>query len=220
MENYPADEPSPHSPFLERDSPVRRSRRHLPHWRLSGGFYFVTWRLADSLPQEKLRAWNEEKIVWLREHPKPWDRATAEDYRERFPRRLEAWLDAGHGACHLRNPACNEIVAGAFHHFDGERYVLASYVIMPNHVHALFQLVGGWEIEEVVHSIKSYTANRVNRLLGRSGSLWQREGFDHVLRGIPQLDGCLSYIRNNPRVARLPHGAFRLYEAPGFQDLL
>ena len=208
-----------HSPFLRRDSPLRIDRRHLPHWRLSGSFNYVTWRLSDSLPQDKLRAWSEEKRIWLQQHPKPWDAWAAAEYGERFPKRLESWLDAGYGSCYLRKPECAQIVADAFHFFDGERYDLSSFVIMPNHVHVLFQLRVGWEIEDVSHSLKSYTANEMNKVLGRQGTVWQREGFDHLLRGVPHLDRCLSYIQNNPTVAQVKPGEFIHYEAPGFTDL-
>lgn len=210
----------PHSAFLRRDSSVRKDRRHLPHWRLSGSFNYVTWRLADSLPQEKLKAWSEEKRIWLQRNPKPWDAATVSEYGDRFPKKLEAWLDLGYGSCFLRKPECGQIVANAFRFFDGERYDLSSFVIMPNHVHALFQLCIGWEIEEVSHSLKSYTANEINKALGRKGAVWQQEGFDHLLRGVAHLDRCLSYIRNNPSAAHLKADEYISYEVPGFADLL
>lgn len=208
-----------HSPFLERDSPVRKDRRNLPHWRLSGVFNYITWRLYDSLPQEKLNAWRTEKQAWLMQHPKPWDAQTASTYRDMFPRRLDQWLDAGYGECHLRRPECGQIVANAFHYFDGDRYDLASYVVMPNHVHALFLLRGGIELRSVTESIKSYTANEINKVLNRRGHFWQQEGFDHLIRGVPQLARCLSYIRQNPVEAHLKQGEFIHFEAPSFDDL-
>ena len=209
----------PRSHFLQRDSPVQKDRRNLPHWRLSGVFNYITWRLHDSLPQEKLNAWRTEKHAWLMKHPKPWDARTTAQYRELFPRRLDQWLDAGFGECYLRTPECAQIVANAFHYFDGDRYDLASYIVMPNHVHALFLLRDGVELEDVTGSIKSFTANEVNKLLGRRGHLWQQEGFDHLIRGVPHLVKCLSYIRQNPVEAHLKPGEFIHYEAPGFDDL-
>lgn len=205
------------SPFLNRDSPVRKDRRHLPHWRMNGVFNYVTWRLFDSLPQEKLQVWHADKRAWLEKHPKPWDARTTHEYRERFPKRLDGWLDAGYGSCYLLRPECNQLVADAFHFYDGDRYDLASYVVMPNHVHALFLLRGKTELEQVTHSIKSYTANQINKLVGRRGQLWQQEGFDHLLRGAAQLEGCMTYIRRNPEVAHLKHDEFKFYEAPGFR---
>lgn len=223
MPNQVPEEPSqgdssPHSPFLRPDSRIAKSRRHLPHWRLAGSFNYITWRLSDSIPRQKLEAWYAERREWLREHPKPWNTETASVYRERFPKKLDAWLDAGYGACYLRDPDCGQIVASSFFHFDGDRYDLAAFVVMPNHVHALLQLRNNNDIGAVNHSLKSYTANKINHKLGRNGPLWQQEGFDHVLRGMSQLDRCMSYILRNPREARLKPGEYVLYEAPGFRD--
>lgn len=216
----PPDGPVPISPFFRHDSPVRKDRRHLPHWRLGGAFFYVTWRLHDSLPAEKLNAWYVERRAWLQEHPGPWDARTASEYRDRFPKQLEAWLDAGYGSCYFRRPACAHVVEGAFHFFDGERYDLASFVIMPNHVHALLQLRDGWKLEQVTHSLKGFSARKINQILNRRGALWQHEGFDHILRGVSQLSRCLSYIRNNPKVANLKSGEYLHFEAPGFDELL
>jgi putative transposase len=219
--NPPADQfgdESCHSPFLQNDSPVRRDRRHLPHWRLDGAFYFVTWRLFDSLPQSKLKAWHKEKQAWLKEHPKPWDDHTTNDYQERFPKRLERWLDTGFGACYLREPRCARMVAEALHFFDGERYDLASFVIMPNHVHVLWQLRGETKLESVTHSVKSYSAGEINKVLGRRGAFWQQEGFDHLLRGIPHLERCLSYIQQNPEKSHLKPNEYIYYETPDFRN--
>lgn len=207
------------SPFLTPGADVRKDARHLPHWRLDGAFYFVTWRLADSLPQEKLRAWKAERDAWIAEHPRPWGADTTLDYRERFPKRLESWLDAGYGACHLRSPRCAQIVADSLHHFDGDRYDIASFAIMPNHVHVLFQLQDAVALEAVTHSWKSYTAKQINKILGRSGTLWQQESWDHLLRGAPHLDRCLSYIRLNPKQAKLTPGNYLYYEAPDFREI-
>ncbi len=208
----------PHSHFLQRDSPGQSDRRNLPHWRLSGVFNYVTWRLFDSLPQEKLNAWRTEKHAWLVQHPKPWNASTASQYRDLFPKRLDGWLDAGYGGCHLRRAECAQIVSNALHFFDGIRYDLASYVVMPNHVHALFLLRDGMALERVTRSIKGFTAREINKVLGRSGTLWQHEGFDHLLRGVQQLEGCLTYIRRNPEDAALRAGEFIHYESPGFKD--
>lgn len=207
-----------HHPFLHPSADVRKDSRHLPHWRLNGAFYFLTWRLADALPHEKLKAWKAERDAWLATYPKPWDTETMRDYQERFPKRLESWLDAGYGACHLRLPRCAEIVADSLHYFDGERYDLAAFVVMPNHVHVLFQLRDAATLESVTHSWKSYTAKQINAFLGRSGTLWQQESWDHLLRGVSHLDRCLSYIRLNPSQAKLPPGNFLYYEAPGFRE--
>ena len=69
---------------------------------------------------------------------------------------------------------------------------------MPNHVHAIVTPIAGYSISEILHSWKSYTANEIHRLLGRTGSLWQKESFDHIVRGPEQLERIERYIHDNP----------------------
>lgn len=205
-------------PFIRPGTEAEKSMRHLPHWQVDGVFCFLTWRLADSLPVGKLNEWRTEREAWLVEHPKPWDKVTTTRYRELFPQRIEAWLDAGHGSCWLRKPACSAVVAGALQFFDGQRYDLAAFVVMPNHVHVLFQLRDGMKLEKVAQSWKGFSAREINKLLGRTGTLWQQESWDTLLRGMAHLERCLSYIRQNPSTAKLKAGEYALYEAPGFRE--
>tara|TARA_R110001592_G_scaffold26506_6_gene99143 strand:- start:160 stop:840 length:681 start_codon:yes stop_codon:yes gene_type:complete len=205
-----------HDPFLRSDSPVEIHERHLPHWQLDGAFYFVTWRLTDSLPQDKLRRWRDEKSVWLENHPYPWDSATRLDYRRLFPQRIERWLDQGYGSCHLRDVECSQRVAEAILHFDHVRYDIGNFVVMPNHVHTLFQLRGTHKVEDVLGSWKGYSAAQINKYLGRSGALWQQENWDRLMRSMNNLVRCFSYIKNNPAEANINSGEFYYFEAPDF----
>lgn len=202
--------------FLTGSSRVGFRNRHLPHWQLDSGFYFVTWRLADSLPQTKLHAWMDEKRAWLKLHPRPWDRETQIEYRDRFPSRIEDWLDSGYGSCLLRETQCATIVSDAIRYFDGERYDVASFVVMPNHVHVLLQLRGTHQIQTVIGRLKSYTALQINRKLSREGPLWQQENWDRILRGAADLSRCFQYIKANPSKAGLSPDEFVYYGRPGF----
>jgi len=74
---------------------------------------------------------------------------------------------------------------------------------MPNHVHALLELKGSFELSSIMHSWKSYTAREANRILGRSGEFWQREYFDVLMTSSRQVDFCARYILNNPVKAGL-----------------
>jgi len=122
---------------LDENAAIEKTRRNLPHWRQTGCMYYVTFRLADSLPQTLLKQWQAERALWLKLNPRPWSVAVLREYAQRFQGPVEKWLDAGHGSCALRDPAKREVVAGALRHFDGERYALDAFVVMPNHVHAL-----------------------------------------------------------------------------------
>ena len=188
---------------------VAITRRHLPHWEQTGRTYFVTFQLADSLPQDKLRQWKTERAVWLREHPEPHSADEHEEYNRLFTQRFHEWLDTGMGACWLRQPAISMLVEDALRHFDGDRYLLGEYVIMPNHVHVLVTPLGEHTWPAILHSWKSYTAHQINRALERSGPVWQEESFDYLVRHAAQLEKFCRYIEENPLKAGLRPAEYR-----------
>ena len=123
-------------------------RRRLPHWRMTGAIYFVTWRLH----------------------------------------RLQAEL----------SPEERSRVVSALRHFDRERYVLLAYVVMNDHVHTLVNPLGGYRLQDIVHSWKSFTTHILQRADGRRASLWQDEYFDRIVRDEAELVEKAQYIINNP----------------------
>jgi putative transposase len=126
----------------------------------------------------------------LRVHPEPWSREIEREYHQRFSGAIERWLDGGHGACLLRRRECAELVVETLRHFEGVRLVIIPAAVMPNHVHALFVQNPEWPLEKLIRSWNGFTARRINALLGRSGSLWQRDYFDRLVR-----DGKLGKLR-------------------------
>ncbi|MDQ3116555.1 MAG: carbamoyl-phosphate synthase large subunit, partial [Verrucomicrobiota bacterium] len=210
---------------------THRTRRNLPHWEQPGATYFVTFRLADAVPAELQQQWREELASWLKHHPEPWDAKTAFEHHRRFIQSREEWFDHGSGSCLLRNPAVAQIVAQALRHFDGDRYQLDAFVVMPNHVHALVQTEEKGTLSEVLHSWKSFSAKEINRSLGRSGPLWQDESFDRMVRDYDELERYREYVAANPAKAKLSEGQFvlqrggKLHEeaserSTGFQPVL
>jgi valyl-tRNA synthetase len=177
------------------------TRRNLPHWQQSGKTYFVTFRLADSIPATKLSELEEERKVWLKSNPEPWTDAQRRAYYERFSAKIDEWLDAGSGSCVLRDDRAANIVADALQHFEGQRYDLGAWVVMPNHVHAIVTPREGHELGEILHSWKSFTAHKINSLLNRSGPLWQHESYDHIIRNERALFKVQEYIERNPEKA-------------------
>src|SRR5256886_5116906 len=192
-----------------RDEIVRR-RRNLPHWEQKDATYFTTFRLADAVPQDVLRQWKEELKTWRKFHPEPWDEKTAAEYRKRFLQVREDWLDQSHGSCVLRDAKLAQVVAEALQFFDGQRYHLDAFVVMPNHVHVLVQPLPGHPLNEIVRSWKSYTARQINKALDRSGTLWMQESFDRVVRDWDSLVRCRAYVARNPEKARLRSNEFIL----------
>jgi REP element-mobilizing transposase RayT len=193
--------------------------RHLPHWRQDGATYFVTFRLHDSLPQEKVRELAAWRSVWERRHPPPHRDSALQALSREVMRRVEAWLDQGMGSCVLGHYAAE--VASAMRYFDGQRYELASHVVMPNHVHAIVRplLDDDDPLEMVLKSWKGYTARQINRRLGRRGQLWQREGFDRIIRDEEHLYRCIQYIGANPVKAGLPVDVCQCWIRPEWEAL-
>ena len=203
--------PSKHS-YLDPYTPVEVRRNRLPHWQQGHKFIFATWRLGDSIPKAKLDLWRQERGLWLKHHPRPWDARTAKRYHVRFSRRIEDWLDQGSGSCILKDPALARIVADALRYFDGQRYELASFVVMPNHVHVLFRPLGSHRLANIMSCWKGFTGHRIRKKTGTSGKLWQKDYWDRLIRNPLHFLKCLEYIRENPGRAGLGEGEFVLYE--------
>jgi hypothetical protein len=168
--------------FFNPDATVVIRHGKLPHWRQEGVIYFVTFRLADSLPQAKLESLRREKELWLRLNPEPRADSQQREYHERFTQTVDRWLDAGCGRCILARPDCKAIMETSLMHFDGVRYELGEFVVMPNHVHAIVAPIGGYQLSHILHSWKSFTAHRFKSILSWAGCIWRHESFDHIGR--------------------------------------
>jgi len=129
---------------------------YLPHFDHAGLLQMINFRLADSLPSHLLE--QLDKTV-----------KQIDDVLRR--KRIEAYLDAGHGSCVLGDPRVSRMVEDSLLYFDGKRYRIIAWVIMPNHIHALVEIKQDMLLSEILHSWKSFTANKANRILGKSGFL-------------------------------------------------
>jgi REP element-mobilizing transposase RayT len=122
---------------------------------------------------------------------------------EYSPKKIEDYFDRGMGACSLRNPRIANLVADALRFWHGKRYRLLAWCVMPNHVHVIFRLFPGQELSDTVGGWKSYTAKRASRILGRTGTFWQREYYDRLIRKEGELDRAMDYVLRNPEKAGL-----------------
>lgn len=125
-----------------------------------------------------------------------------------FNRKLNTYLDEGHGSCALSNPRCQQIVVQGWRHFDGQRYELGDLVVMPNHVHLLVTPLPGYELEDILQSCKSHSAREINALCQRSGEFWQKHSYDHIVRNETEHTAYQRYIAENPIKARLAASHF------------
>jgi type I restriction enzyme R subunit len=198
--------------FFDPSRYVEKHGDKLPHWQQDGVMQFVTFRLGDAIPREKLRLWIEQRKIWLTHHPQPWDAATEASYQKEFIGRLERCLDQGAGSYLFRDPSARDILAGALMKFQGDRVEHHAWVIMPNHVHLLF--TPGVPLEKLIQAWKSTSA----RLIGKGG-IWQRNYRDTLIRDSDHFEHAVRYIRKNPLKANLPASSFSLWQSPRAERL-
>ncbi len=186
--------------FLNRDVKLETYSRNLPHWRQEGCLYFVTFRVMDSLPQEKLRQLMRERELLAQAGEESMSKTDRIRSRKLRQKRIQGWLDAGYGECPLADKRLASIVARALDHFNGLRYDLDEWVVASNHVHVLVAPREGNDLSQILHSWKSYTAQMCNRERNLSGTFWMDESFDHIVRSQRQLDSLVQYIKSHRSV--------------------
>ena len=195
-----------HGAVQPRFGEVRiRQRGRLPHWEKDSGLYFITFRLADSLPQPVLEKIAERQRILINAkrlgaHLLPCQEVLVAEFS---PVKMEEYFDQGAGACSLRDPRIGELVAQALRFWEGKRYRLLAWCVMPNHVHVVCRLLPGQQLSEVLKGWKSFTAKKANEILGRNGPFWQREYYDRLIRDGDELQRAVLYVVSNPERAGL-----------------
>ena len=196
----------PPAVFLPQGSRLTTRSRRLPHWEVQDAVYIVTFRLVDSLPKNALKQLIMRRTDILVTAAQLRRTLTASERKKRDQlqaRRIERNLDAGAGECFLKISAIAQVIANALKEFDGSRYRLFAWCVMPNHVHVVFQTIGNNSLAGILHSWKSYSAKVANQILGRNGEFWQREYHDHLIRDRAEFDRAVAYILENPSKAGL-----------------
>ena len=196
-----------------KPNPLRsgiHTRGYLPHVKHEGASYFATFRLADSLPKEVLLGFERERAERLRrltDFAKR--RETINDSEEEIvrdlQRQIERYLDKGRGACHLARPDIAVLVRDTLGHFQGGRYLLQEWVVMPNHVHAILWPMPNYLLSDILKSWKQFISRRAKKILEMRDKepFWQTEFYDHWIRDEEEKARISRYIRNNPVTAGL-----------------
>lgn len=201
----------------DRGAINKRHGAYLPHWTQNSAWYSVTFRLWDSLPKYVIQSWIFERknIVKTAEQMKrPLSDREKLRLAHLYSDKVERCLDVGHGSCFMKDDRVAELVKKALQHFDGRRYALAAWCVMPNHVHVVVQpfadkihtsgtTVPRSELSNILHSWKSFTAKEANKLLRRSGDFWQAEYYDHLIRDEADFQHAVQYVLDNPIKAGL-----------------
>jgi type I restriction enzyme R subunit len=190
-----------------------------PRWSQAGSVVFITFRTQDSIPREVVKRWDREKQEWLRQRgadPRAhWSvglrelsQTVRKELQKSFDRCRDAFLHNCHGRCLLKQPELAKIVANALLHFDGQRYRMGDFIVMPNHVHLLAVFPTADAMKEQCDSWLHFTAFRINQAIDERGKFWQQEPFDHLVRSPQQYEYLWPYIADNPARAGLSAGEF------------
>ena len=168
------------------------SRGYLPHFDGRALPQFITFHLADSIPMGVIQRWRRE-LKSLK----------YEQERIVLQKRIERYLDQGYGEALLKASEVAKVVQDSLLKFDGSRYHLFSWVVMPNHVHSLITRFEDYELSDILHSLKSFTAHEANKILHRDGQFWIEDYFDRYIRSEEHFERTVKYIENNPVKAGL-----------------
>jgi REP element-mobilizing transposase RayT len=181
-------------------------RDHLPHLKREGASYFVTFRLEGTLPVDvlvRLKSERERIVSQALASKRPLTWQEQQELFVWYSKRVDQYLDAGHGDCWMRHPKIAKIVADALRFHVGQRFDLLAWVVMPNHVHIVVHPLGQWTLSKILQSWKGYTAREINKSLQRNGSFWQSEAYNHLIRDDADMHRCCQYTTMNPVSAGL-----------------
>jgi REP element-mobilizing transposase RayT len=168
------------------------SRGYLPHFDGGEILQFITLRLGDAVPLNVIQKWEREL-----------EREEPSEAMKRLYWKIEKYIDCGYGKCFLGIDEIALMVETSLLHFDGERYKLSAWVVMPNHIHYLFRPMAGNPLSDLMKNFKSYTSHKANKLLRRSGQFWQEDYFDRYIRNYEHYEKTIDYIEMNPVKAGL-----------------
>jgi REP element-mobilizing transposase RayT len=199
-------------------------KRNLPHYQPIGYTYFVTYRLNGSLPIEVIKKLKAEREKQLKEIDGISNKSLRHEkynkmqsvYFGKFDKLLDT---SDFGPTWLKKKEIAEIVKDAIHFYDNKKYNLVCYTIMSNHVHQVFtpivdrisdstnipseaevsrNRVSGYIVTKILQDLKRFTARECNKVLNRTGTFWQYESYDHVVRDYDELLRIVEYVLNNP----------------------
>jgi REP element-mobilizing transposase RayT len=202
---------------LHPDLPIRMYQRHLPHWRQEGATYAVTFRQADSIPQEQLQSLKRWRAIWEKQHPEPRSEITWMQLAQEITKRTDRWMDEGYGSCVFREARFAKMMSNSLLHFQDQRHFTSCFVVMPNHVHVVIRPMTGFELEDCLQRIKQYVATHVNKDLHRHGPLWEEESYDRIVRDEEHLWNVVQYIGRNPKKAGIPVAQWVRWIHPDWQ---
>ena len=185
-------------------------RRNLPHYYQPASCYFITFRLAGSLPIKKVSKLKEEYKFSVRlirknsKNKKELEEKLSDSWKRYFEKIDKLLHEYKKIPKYLENQEIASLVSSVLKFYNENEYDLLCYCIMPNHVHIIFTLKEKSRVlSKIMKSIKGYSARESNKILGRRGTFWQDESYDHIIRDEKELERIVYYVLNNPVKAGL-----------------
>jgi putative transposase len=200
-------------------------RHILPHFQQPGQAYFVTWNLKDAVPPKALARYSQmlEQIkatisgaaISNRDNMRLKTAAPElmhEYYaiRRKYIKAYDDLLDLDKNPIvNLSKPEITEILIQTLQFWEGKKLTNYAFTVMPNHVHwvvELFEKDTNGEpvyLQDILHSVKRFSSNRINKAENREGTLWQKESFDTTIRDETHLHFAIEYTLQNPVKAGL-----------------
>ena len=191
-------------------------RTKLPHIHPADGIFFITFRLADSLPIQVIHQFMEEKnFEKLRirlQYEGILKKELLYEIEKNYFNKFDKLLSMDTTNCWLNQDKIAQLIANKLHSYDKHRYLLICYCIMPNHVHMLVNMkdfisvntsnrsgrTRYYPLTNVLRLMKGSTARIANKMLDRSGAFWQHESYDHYVRSENEYNKIIEYILQNP----------------------
>lgn len=195
--------------FLEKRKHIEIWGRKLPHWFQENKTMFVTFRLADSLPKNKVEEFLADRANMLKEEKRTAGNNTRKAYDIMMMRKMEYWLNNGYGNYILRREDVRNVLVEALYYYNNKEYLLHTFVVMPNHVHILLSSLTNKPINNIIGKVKEFTTFQLRKSLGINEDIWQKGIFDRILRNWDEFEKYVDYIANNPK--SLPEDSYSLY---------
>jgi len=175
------------------------------------GFFFISYRLAFSIPANILELLSNYKTSMLHTlSAKQENKLRKNGFTYNFDlfKKTDSYLDDSLNSPNwLENQRIADIIIDSLIYNNDKLYKLHYCIIMPNHVHLVVQpLKNGYEyfsLAKIMKEHKSFTARQSNKLLQRSGQFWHHENYDHYIRNDEEYYRIKDYVLNNPVKAGL-----------------
>ncbi|MCF7815334.1 MAG: hypothetical protein K9N09_12215 [Candidatus Cloacimonetes bacterium] len=181
-------------------------RRNLPHYQPGNGIFFITTCLAKALSTKIISELKQRKIDFQNMIKKVSENQkifVLKEFHRSYFRDFESFIHSQSKKDWLIRTSIQQVIKENLLFWDGVRYKLIAFCIMPNHLHLMIKPFQKGKhmyesLSKIMFTMKSFTANECNKILDRSGQFWLHESYDHYIRNFKDYEYHLKYLLENP----------------------